>query len=80
MVPALVELRKATFIAQRIIRKGKVQEGIRVFNVYSVSDGGSCMRGVMVVRDVQGALQTGAECARRKWWRKSGTRSLRILV
>lgn len=34
-----------------------------MFNVYSVSDGDSCMRGVMVVRDVQGALQTGAECA-----------------
>lgn len=30
-----------------------MQEGIRVFNVYSESDGDSCMRGAMVVRDVQ---------------------------
>lgn len=51
--PALVELRKATFIAQRIVRKGKVQEGIRVFNVYSVSDGDSCTRGAMGVRGVR---------------------------
>lgn len=57
MVHTLVELSKATFIAQHVTRKRKVREGVRVCNVCSVSGGGSCMRGVMAMKGVQGAFR-----------------------